>query len=423
MANITQAVPETASSSSSPRGTYIILGLLCYVSLCSFLRLRRRDAMEKKFGYTDLASLASMTNADAQKIMSYLAELEFPKVYLTSLQFALFKTYGIPTISGLLTATKEFSTPENASKRYADTTILIGEFSSHDPKSERVIKAIARMNFIHSQYQRSGKISNADLLYTLSVFITEPITWVEKFEWRSLTAMEKCAIGTFWKAIGDDMGISYHELENHKKGWLNGLEFYHDISAWAQAYEKQYMVPAQSNKQTADELVPLLLFFVPKAAQPAAANVVGVLMGDRLRKAMIYPQPPPAYFTVANIIFGTRKFVLRYLALPRASFMRFRQVSDQPDKKTGRYHWSTYQAHPYYNKPSFLNRWGPMGLFVWLMGGDVPGSKGDKYIPEGYTFEEVGPRGLKKRGGEQTREIEERLRLERPSGCPFAVSR
>lgn len=39
----------------------------------------------------------------------------------TSVQFALFKTYGIPTISSLLVATKEFSTAQNASKRYADT--------------------------------------------------------------------------------------------------------------------------------------------------------------------------------------------------------------------------------------------------------------------------------------------------------------
>lgn len=75
--------------------------------------------------------------------------------------------------------------------------MLISEFSSHHPKSERVVKAIARMNYIHSRYQKAGKISNDDLLYTLSVFITEPITWVEKYEWRKVTEMEKCALGTF----------------------------------------------------------------------------------------------------------------------------------------------------------------------------------------------------------------------------------
>lgn len=50
-------------------------------------------------------------------------------------------------------------------------------FSSHNPTDERVLKAIARMNYLHSRYQKAGKISNEDLLYTLSVFITEPVEY------------------------------------------------------------------------------------------------------------------------------------------------------------------------------------------------------------------------------------------------------
>lgn len=143
------------------------------------------------------------------------------------------------------------------------------------------------MNYIHSQYQKAGKISNADLLYTLSVFITEPISWIPKYEWRSLTPMEICAIATFWKSIGDNMGINYKELAHYEPGWKSGLEFYDDIKSWAEDYERKYMVPHKDNKQTADELVPLLLFYVPKPLKSAAATVVGVLMGDTLRKAMM----------------------------------------------------------------------------------------------------------------------------------------
>jgi hypothetical protein len=79
--------------------------------------------------------------------------------------------------------------------RYADTEILIQEFTNNPPQSDRVLKALARVNYIHSGYQKAGKISNADMLYTLSVFITEPITWVKKYEWREMTDMELCAIG------------------------------------------------------------------------------------------------------------------------------------------------------------------------------------------------------------------------------------
>ncbi|KAH7330067.1 hypothetical protein BKA65DRAFT_508404 [Rhexocercosporidium sp. MPI-PUGE-AT-0058] len=422
MANTTAPLTSSSAAHYTAWTPYIVGGILLYTLLCSALRFNRRDAMLKRFNVTDRNSLAGMTNVEAQAIMCQLAELEFPKLYYTSVQFALFKTYGIPTISGLLYATKELSTPENASKRYADTAVLIQEFTGHHPKSERVIKAIARMNYIHSRYQKAGKISNEDLLYTLSVFITEPISWVTKYEWRSLSEMEVCAIATFWKSIGDAMGIQYPGYLS-RSAWKDGLEFYEDIKTWAEKYETNYMAPAKSNKITADELVPLLLFYVPKRLRAAGSHMVGVMMGDRLRAAMMHPTPPPVYFIIADAIFGLRRFVLRYLALPRPGLMRVRELSDHPDPKTGRLHANRYVAHPFYNKPGFLNRWGPEGLFVRLAGGDVPGSKGGLYLPEGYKFEEVGPKIMKNRGLEETKAWEEKLMAERPAGCPFAFAR
>ena len=69
-----------------------------------------------------------------------------------------------------------------------------------------------------------------------------------------------CAIATFWKSIGDSMGISYEQLTQYQTGWKDGLEFYEDIRAWAQNYEVKYMVPHATNKQTADELGQYNLF-------------------------------------------------------------------------------------------------------------------------------------------------------------------
>ncbi|KAH8808385.1 hypothetical protein F5884DRAFT_673284 [Xylogone sp. PMI_703] len=405
-----------------PSWLAILLALFfLYPILCSFLRFRRRDSMLRKYNYVDRTSFSRMTNADAQAIMRYVTELEFPALVNMSLQFALFKTYGIPTISRLLVATKEFSTPERSSKRFADTTVLIGEFYSHHPRSERAIKAIARMNYIHKHYQKAGKISNDDLLYTLSVFITEPISWVERYEWRPMNDMEICAFGTFWKSIGDSMGIDYKDLKNN--AWRDGIEFYEDIRAWAKAYEEKYMVPAAPNKKTADELVPLLLFYVPQVLQASLARIVGVLMGDHLRKAMIYPTPSPGYFQFTEAIFAARRFFLRYLSPPRPSFMRVRSVDDEPDPQTGRFYFKDYQAHPFYNKPGFWNRWGPDAWLKWMLGGDLPGSKGDLYIPQGYKFEEVGPEFLKNKGTKETEAFEEKIRMERPAGCPFAIMR
>lgn len=105
-----------------------------------------------------------------------------------------FRTYGIPTISKLLCETKQLSEVQYAPRRYADTAVLITEFLAHSPSSDRANSAIARMNYLHSMYQRSGKISNDDMLYTLSLFVLEVERWVRENEWRSLTPMELCAL-------------------------------------------------------------------------------------------------------------------------------------------------------------------------------------------------------------------------------------
>jgi hypothetical protein len=45
------------------------------------------------------------------------------------------------------------------------------------------------------------------------------------------------------------------------------------------------------------------------------------------------------------------------------------------------------------------------------------------YIPQGYILEEVGPAYMKNKGLEEMEAGEEKLRAERPAGCPFAFAR
>jgi hypothetical protein len=70
---------------------YVGSAVVIYLFLCNILRFQRRDSMARKFNFPDRKSLAKMTNADAQIITSYMSELEFPKIYIVSVQFALFK--------------------------------------------------------------------------------------------------------------------------------------------------------------------------------------------------------------------------------------------------------------------------------------------------------------------------------------------
>jgi len=100
MVNDTSGIPVRVSQLSvayttvayrAPWILYLIPTSLLYIAVCAALRFSRRDAMRKKFNYPDRASLSRMTNVEAQTIVQYLAELEFPRIYEMSVQFALFK--------------------------------------------------------------------------------------------------------------------------------------------------------------------------------------------------------------------------------------------------------------------------------------------------------------------------------------------
>jgi hypothetical protein len=83
--------PLRATAAAWAWSPYAVSLSVFYVFVCSFLRFQRRDAMHRKFYFPDRKSLAKMTNVEAQLITQYMAELEFPKIYYTSVQFALFK--------------------------------------------------------------------------------------------------------------------------------------------------------------------------------------------------------------------------------------------------------------------------------------------------------------------------------------------
>lgn len=70
-------------------GVPAVLGL--YVILCSSLRFRNEKAMAQRYHYPTRASLAKMTNDDAQQILMNILDYEFPLIYKLSLQFGLFK--------------------------------------------------------------------------------------------------------------------------------------------------------------------------------------------------------------------------------------------------------------------------------------------------------------------------------------------
>jgi hypothetical protein len=156
----------------------------------------------------------------------------------------------------------------------------------HSPSSRRACLSIARTRFLHKNYRASGKILENDMLYTLGLFASQPISFIEKYEWRKLTDLEKCAIGTFWKSLGDGLGISYEALPSNSAGFRDGLQWLEEIMAWSDAYEVKCMVPDDNNRRTADQTTAVLLYMVPKPLQPIGLHFVSFMMDDQLRRAM-----------------------------------------------------------------------------------------------------------------------------------------
>lgn len=312
-----------------------------YLATAHYLRHHRQKQKHHRYNYS--ANLSAITLDHAQQIQLYLFELEFPFIAQKALEFALFRTYGIPSISGLLMHTKQLSTKAHSSKRMTDTSVLMLEVIKNAPGSKRATEALARTNFLHGLY--GGKISNEDLLYTLSLFLLEPVRWINRHEWRELTEVEVAAMGLFWMKVGEGMKIDYDVLSRAKSGWKDGLQFTRELEKWSDEYEERNMVPAESNKETADHTTALLLYAVPDAFKDAGRKVVSALMDSRLRKAMLYvdsdtydakiltfdgryPDPPAMLQWLVDTGLATRKLVLRHLALPRPFAWRKRIVAD-----------------------------------------------------------------------------------------------
>ncbi|KAL7309308.1 hypothetical protein PS15m_011411 [Mucor circinelloides] len=156
----------------------------------------------------------------AREINAITVKKEFPFLSREGTELALFKTFTIPTISKLLVATGEFK--KDCTRRAEDTEIVLMEITDAYARIQKQVAkdantpeedikaqwqrrdmALKRLNELHGKYN----ILNDDYLYTLSLFIFEPISWINRYEWRSLDEREINAIFRVWYDIGVGMNL------------------------------------------------------------------------------------------------------------------------------------------------------------------------------------------------------------------------
>ena len=111
--------------------------------------------------------------AAAEKTVWRLTFVDFPWDINKALEFALLRTYAVPSISGLLARTGEFE--QRTAKRYDDTALLIREVLRNGLDSDNARRSFARINGMHGRF----RIAPEDFLYVLSTFVFSPIDWLK----------------------------------------------------------------------------------------------------------------------------------------------------------------------------------------------------------------------------------------------------
>lgn len=237
---------------------------------------------------------------DYERICFLLSSCEFSWDIEKSLEFALFRTYAVPSISGLLSWTGEFR--DKTRKRYDDTELLLSAISENGQNSESGQLAIARMNEMHARY----KISNDDMLYVLSTFVVEPIRWLHRFGKRGMSDTEIEAWVYYYQALGEKMGIKLIPVN------FAAFERFH------KDYEINHFRYADTNAEIGSLTRDLLLsMYVPKSLVPLGRPAVHALCEKPLRAAMGFENPSPWVERVVIAGLKARALVLRIVPARR----------------------------------------------------------------------------------------------------------
>ena len=221
---------------------------------------------------------------DHQRIAFLTCRCDFPFDTTRALEFALFRTFCVPSIGALLDRTGEFG--QQTQKRYDDTDLIISEIMERGYDSDRGARAIARMNSIHGRF----KISNPDFLYVLSTFAFEPIRWLQRFGWRPLHPAEPVALFHFWREVGTRMQITNIPA--------SGEEF----ERFNRDYEATHFRPNPGSQRVAAATTRMFAGWAGPL-RGLVPPIIAALMDDPLRRALELPEPAPGLRrTVARIL-------------------------------------------------------------------------------------------------------------------------
>lgn len=241
---------------------------------------------------------------DCQRIVFLRKGHDFAFDTARALEFALYRTYCVPSISELLNQTGEFR--QRPQKRYDDTDLISSELMEWGYDSTRGSAALRRMNQIHRRFA----ISNDDFLYVLSTFVFEPIRWNARFGWRPFCEQERLGYFYFWSEVGRRMGIQKIPTT------------YDDFEQFNVDYELANFRVAEANHRLGSATRDMFASWFPRLLHPVVRQSIYAMMDDRLIAAFGFPHPLPGMRRL--VVFGLklRAQVLRSFPARRQAHCR-----------------------------------------------------------------------------------------------------
>ncbi|GAN03118.1 DUF2236 family protein [Mucor ambiguus] len=262
----------------------------------------------------------------AREINAITTKKEFPFLSREGTELALFKTFTIPTISKLLVATGEFK--KDCTRRAEDTELVLMEITdahtriqkqvAKDPNTpeedikaqwQRPDMALERLNELHGKYN----ILNDDYLYTLSLFIYEPVSWIDRYEWRSLDEREINAMFRVWYDVG--VGMNLQDIPDTPAKML----------AFKNNYAEKHITYASSNWKCGEPTFRHLLSNLPAFLRETVYNfglhILPSVLDSADAKAFQLPEEHAILTAIFKSALHIRAFFIRHFMLPRSTYL------------------------------------------------------------------------------------------------------
>ena len=230
---------------------------------------------------------------DFVEIYAKVVAHEFPWDMNQALGFALFRTYAVPGIGGLLDDTGEFT--QRPQKRYDDTALLLeppNRLGFEHPEARAAIRRINRMH-------RSYDIPNHEFRYVLSTFVVVPKRWLDDFGKRPLTPNEVEASVQYYRTLGRHLGIA------------DVPETYAGFEQLMDSYEAEHFAYDEGGRRVADATLALMVGFQPRVVRPVMGVFSRSLMDPPLRRAFRYADPPALVEKASRGALKARGLLLR----------------------------------------------------------------------------------------------------------------